>query len=183
MKKSLVVICILTLALAACEKEGTVTSAAPVTAKIENPDNGDSLVVNIPIKIQMSATSYTGINEFQLWIDGVQVLSSIPGLTGPGMDGSTTFWEEFVWSPTQPGSHTIRFVAIEGSGQNSDEVEVEVEVVIELPADEDDSSKILPSPTPQRKQPTNTPVRIIPPPTSTPGRKTLPTPTPTPGRG
>ena len=184
MKKILFFVLLLTLALTACEKESTPTPAGPVTAQIENPHNGDSLIVNIAVTIKISATSYTGIDEFQLWIDGVQVLSTVPQITGSGYKGLTVFYEEFLWTPSQTGTYTIKFVAIEGSGLGMDEVEIEVNVAHPFNDEDGDSPpSFAPTSTKERKQPTDTPPRAVPPPTSTPSRIILPTQTPTPGRG
>jgi hypothetical protein len=96
---------------------------------------------------------------------------------------STNFFYEYEWMPTTEGTHTIRFVAIEASALASDETEIEVLVTYEIIDEgEDGPPPLAPTPTKQRKQPTNTPPRIVPPPTSTPSRMTLPTPTSTPGR-
>ena len=180
MKKLLVVIFFLTFMLAACEKEGTATPTPPwIKAWIDAPEDGATLNIHTTHAIQLHAGSYTGIAEFQLWIDGVMVLSTVPEMTGVGVYSSTNFFYEYLWMPTTEGTHTLRFVAVEASALASDETEIEVLVTYEVIEEGVDGPPPL-APT-STKDP-NSPPRLPPPPTPTPARKILPTLTPTPGR-
>ncbi len=165
----LVLFCI---AIAACNKPDPVRpTPSPNQTWIDAPLHGSTLPI-APYSIVFHAASPSGIDTFEVQIDGVVLDTVAPMSTGSGGSNyGTLFHSESTWTPAAPGTYLISVRSKSSSGPFSSPALAQVTVVSDLELQASTPPAVLTLPATE-----GLPV-FTPPPTPTPA----PTPTATPG--
>ncbi len=165
----LVLFCI---AIAACNKPDPVRpTPSPNQTWIDAPLHGSTLPI-APYSIVFHAASPSGIDTFEVQIDGVVLDTVAPMSTGSGGSNyGTLFHSESTWTPAAPGTYLISVRSKSNSGPFSSPALAQVTVVSDLELQASTPPAVLTLPATE-----GLPVFTAPP-TPTPA----PTPTATPG--
>jgi hypothetical protein len=126
----LVLFCI---AIAACNKPDPVRpTPSPNQTWIDAPLHGSTLPI-APYSIVFHAASPSGIDTFEVQIDGVVLDTVAPMSTGSGGSNyGTLFHSESTWTPATPGTYLISVRSKSSSGPFSSPALAQVTVVSDL---------------------------------------------------
>lgn len=126
----LVLFCI---AIAACNKPDPVRpTPSPNQTWIDAPLHGSTLPI-APYSIVFHAASPSGIDTFEVQIDGVVLDTVAPMSTGSGGSNyGTLFHSESTWTPAAPGTYLISVRSKSSSGPFSSPALAQVTVVSDL---------------------------------------------------
>ncbi len=126
----LVLFCI---AIAACNKPDPVRpTPSPNQTWIDAPLHGSTLPI-APYSIVFHAASPSGIDTFEVQIDGVVLDTVAPMSTGSGGSNyGTLFHSESTWTPAAPGTYLISVRSKSNSGPFSSPALAQVTVVSDL---------------------------------------------------
>ena len=106
-----------------------------------------------PVDIEFEGASFTGIDEFEIRVDGaVEATVSPSGSSSCGANCGTKFFGEYLWSPPGVGVYTIALRAI-GNGQYSLSDEIEITIANETLEEAAPTLALL--------KPTSTPIPLI----------------------
>lgn len=114
---------------AGCTIPGSPTPPpGPSQVWILEPEEGAVLPPS-PVLVKFQGASFTGVQEFEVLIDG-DILGTYPPLSSGsgGPDYGTMFYGEASWDPQSQGDYTIRVRARNASFQSSPYAEVHVTV-------------------------------------------------------
>jgi hypothetical protein len=163
---ALVMLIALSLVATAC---GASTQGPGPSAWLDRPLDGDKVPLE-PLTIQAHASDADGVARFEFFI-GETPLVTVPG------SGSRFSEAEAGWTPSVPGSYTVRARAIDGKGN------VGPEAIARIAVGELMQTPTTPTDTPKPPMPTYMPTGAAKPPTPTytpTGTAKPPTPTYTP---
>lgn len=123
------------------------SGSAVLEAGVDSPLNGAALPMG-PVDIAYHATSTDGVSAVELSIDG-EVVSSFKSPES----GQKVAALSYTWTPTGPGSHTIRVRAQSNTGAWSDFSAVTVSVQDEQPSQpEPEQEEEAPPPEPEEEE-------------------------------
>ena len=170
--KQRLILALFCIAIAACNKPDPVRpTPSPNQTWIDAPLHGSTLPI-APYSIVFHAASPSGIDTFEVQIDGVVLDTVAPMSTGSGGSNyGTLFHSESTWTPAAPGTYLISVRSKSSSGPFSSPALAQVTVVSDLELQASTPPAVLTLPATE-----GLPV-FTPPPTPTPA----PTPTATPG--
>ena len=170
--KQRLILALFCIAIAACNKPNPVRpTPSPNQTWIDAPLHGSTLPI-APYSIVFHAASPSGIDTFEVQIDGVVLDTVAPMSTGSGGSNyGTLFHSESTWTPAAPGTYLISVRSKSSSGPFSSPALAQVTVVSDLELQASTPPAVLTLPATE-----GLPV-FTPPPTPTPA----PTPTATPG--
>ena len=171
--KQRLILALFCIAIAACNKPDPVRpTPSPNQTWIDAPLHGSTLPI-APYSIVFHAASPSGIDTFEVQIDGVVLDTVAPMSTGSGGSNyGTLFHSESTWTPAAPGTYLISVRSKSSSGPFSSPALAQVTVVSDLELQASTPPAVLTLPATE-----GLPV-FTPPPTPTPA----PTPTATPGK-
>ena len=170
--KQRLILALFCIAIAACNKPDPVRpTPSPNQTWIDAPLHGSTLPI-APYSIVFHAASPSGIDTFEVQIDGVVLDTVAPMSTGSGGSNyGTLFHSESTWTPAAPGTYLISVRSKSSSGPFSSPALAQVTVVSDLELQASTPPAVLTLPATE-----GLPVFTAPP-TPTPA----PTPTATPG--
>lgn len=170
--KQRLILALFCIAIAACNKPDPVRPPpSPNQTWIDAPLHGSTLPI-APYSIVFHAASPSGIDTFEVQIDGVVLDTVAPMSTGSGGSNyGTLFHSESTWTPAAPGTYLISVRSKSSSGPFSSPALAQVTVVSDLELQASTPPAVLTLPATE-----GLPVFTAPP-TPTPA----PTPTATPG--
>jgi len=163
------------IAIAACNKPDPVRPTPPSNQTwIDAPIHGSTLPM-APYKVVFHAASPSGIESFEVQINGVVLNTVAPTSTGSGgSDYGTLFQGESTWTPPAPGTYLVSVRSKSSGGPFGPSAQAQVTVVSDLELQASTPPALLTSPA------TEVLPVFIPPPSPTPAPTPTATFTPTP---
>ncbi len=125
----LVVFVSLAVLLVSCDmpQPGTTPLPPPHDVSILEPSDGDTLSLG-SITIKLEGISSTGIEDFEVLINGSLLGLFAPSMTGSGSGDGTRFYTEVPWTPPAAGDYKIQARAKSADDQFSPSVSIDVTV-------------------------------------------------------
>ena len=148
----LVLLVVCTLTISGCDGQTPTPPPGPSQVWILDPQDGANLPLG-PIQIRLQGASFTGIDGFEVLINGVLLGTYAPTSTGSGgAEYGTMFFVEVTWTPGSTGTYEITARAKNAQDQYSPSVSVTVTVSLTLSEElEQEVIPLLPSPPPPRE--------------------------------